>query len=158
MFNYIEGIKITKVQFFIKQLRQFSKYSIIDEYFPIEELEDSFRELSKKLYSLDLIVIRNSKSLYKSVAKIEASGVNYTITTKDIKFREANVQVVRDEVLTRITSPYLEIKVLILLKRSKGIFFNPIKRVNYMYEFSIDLLIILILFYKYNTLYVFFGY
>lgn len=84
---------------------------------------------------------KNNKIFTSCLAKIEISGMNYEITTYDLKFSEPFLKVAVHKYLAKIISPNIKLKVLMHIKKSKGVFFNPIKKVNYIFGFFDSLVI-----------------
>lgn len=138
--------KVDKVLFFVKnKSTQYSKFCNIHEYFPLEELNDP---LDKVVSNLKSITFYNSDSFFikKSlIASIRANGKNCKIEGRNININDAKLKYDMNHYITKILSSELEIYFIIAIKKNKGIFFNPIKKINFlvkMHENSLESLIL----------------
>ena len=114
-------------------------YRLVDKYFQLEEIEDSLFLLEMKLKSLNLKQLRPNSNLTEKKCFIEVKGKDHLITTKNINF-PSNIQLASEhKYIGFITSIDLDLKIVMLIHKNKGLRFTPVKKVNYILEKNTDM-------------------
>nr|YP_010700424.1 RNA polymerase subunit alpha [Phacus arnoldii]WCH63539.1 RNA polymerase subunit alpha [Phacus arnoldii] len=107
--------KITDLLFFIKNTSvSCSKYKLIKEYFPLEEIREDLPQVISNFKN----ILFFSKNVYSNVefASVEAQGPNYTITTRDICFKDNKLACNLEHYICTIFPSDFKIKVLIKIE------------------------------------------